>query len=280
MATFSCGQSSGAGNESETTGSSTAETTEPTEATTPADGVQTTTSVPSAQTTTQSGSSSTVGSGATLDSYRIHTVWRDGSDQGPIKDEWTTEYLADPPAVHHKAAGDMDMEMIFVGKTLWTRFMDQPWRQVELAEEEAADWASMLSQAESPVDVEEQTPLEDDIQWLMGQSELKIAEGSLTSTGQETVNGVECKRYAVDSTYIYSVKYQAPLDVSATVTEGTQGVIWVADEGGLSPFVVRAQVLQTTTTQVEAGGSSTETLHIEENVTDINSSDIVIEPPQ
>ena len=67
---------------------------------------------------------------------------------------------------------------------------------------------------------------------------------------------------------------------SATLTEGTKGVIWVADEGGLSPFVVRAQVLQTTTTQVEAGGSSTETLHIEENVTDVNSSDIVIEPPQ
>ena len=163
LPTFSCGESSGAGNEDETTGSSTAETTEPTEATTPADGAQTTASVPSAQTTTQSGSSSTVGSGAALNSYRIHTVWRDGSDQGPIKDEWTTEYLADPPAVDHKAAGDMDMEMIFVGKTLWTRFMDQPWRQVELAEEEAADWASMLSQAESPVDVEEQTPLEDDI---------------------------------------------------------------------------------------------------------------------
>ena len=54
----------------------------------------------------------------------------------------------------------------------------------------------------------------------MGQSELKIAEGSLTSTGQETVNGVACKRYAVDSTYIYSVKYQVPLDVERHAHRG------------------------------------------------------------
>ena len=63
-------------------------------------------------------------------------------------------------------------------------------QKVELSEGETADWASMLSQAESLVDVEEQTPVENDIQWLMGQSEVKIAEGSLTPAGEETVNGV------------------------------------------------------------------------------------------
>jgi hypothetical protein len=71
-----------------------------------------------------------------------------------------------------------------------------------------------------------------------------------------------------------------PLTAKATITESTQGEIWVADQGGWSPFVVRAQLLQTTTTQVEGGPSGTETVYIEEDVTGINSSGIVIEPPE
>ncbi len=210
-----------------------------------------------------------------LTSYRIHTTWRDGSREGPVKTEWDTAYIADPLAVHHKAEGDVDMEMVLVGETLWTRFMDLPWQKVDLPEGETPDWASMLSEAESLVDVEEQTPVEDGIQWLMGQPEVKIVEGSLTSAGKETVNGVACRRYTVDSIYTYNVEYQVPLTAKATITESTQGEIWVADQGGWSPFVVRAQLLQTTTTQVEGGPSGTETVYIEEDVTDINSSGIV-----
>ena len=281
LTVLSCGQGGGGGGQGETTQSSAVAATQPNGTGSSAGGDQTTTSQPPGeQTTAEASTTSSVPSAASLGSYRIHTVWRDGGDQGPIKDEWTTEYVANPLAVYHKAAGDMAIEMIFVGKTLWTKFMDQPWNRQELAEGDTANWASTLSQAKSPVDVEEQTPLEDAIQWLMGQSEVKIAKGSLTLVGQETVNGVGCKRYSVDSTYTYSVTYQAPMKGSATVTEGTKGVIWAADEGGFSPFVVRAQVLQTTTTKVEAGGSSTKTVHIEENVTDINSSDIVIAPPE
>ncbi len=235
---------------------------------------------------TTAGTSSTAGPSTTgaaagdVSSYRIHTVWRDGSDQGPIKDEWNTEFVADPLAVHHTATGDMRMEIIFSGKSLWTKIMDQPWRQTDVAEGDTAGWASLLSQEQSPVNVEEQTPLAKDIQWLMGQPSVKIAEGGLTPAGQDTVNGVTCKRYNVDSTYAYTVKYQAPLTGSATITEGTKGDIWVADQGGWSPFVVRAQLLQTTTTQVAGGGSSAETVYLEQNVADLNASDIVIEPPQ
>ena len=188
-----------------------------------------------------------------LGSYRIHTVWRDGSDQGPIKDEWTTEFVADPLAVHHKAGGDMDMEIIFVGKTLWTRIMDSALEPDGLAGRRDGRLGEHAVSGASPVNVEEQTPLENDIQWLMGQPAVKIAEGSLTPAGQESVNGVACKRYTVDSTYAYTVKYQAPISASATITEGTQGEIWVADQGGWSPFVVRAQLLQTTTTQMRGG---------------------------
>ena len=58
----------------------------------------------------------------------------------------------------------------------------------------------------------------------------------------------------MDSTYTYNVEYQG-LSAKATISEGTQGEIWVADQEGWSPFVVRAQLLQTTTTQVEGGPS-------------------------
>ena len=281
LTAFACGGSGDGDGQSETTQSSAVGSTEPSgSGSSGVTGGQTTTSQsPGEQTTVSAGSTTTAASGGDLTSYRIHTTWRDGSREGSIKDEWTTEFVADPLAVHHKAAGDMDMEMIFVGKTMWTRFMDLPWQKAELPEGETADWASMLSEAESLVDVEEQTPVEDDIQWLMGQPEVKIVEGSLTLAGEETVNGVTCKRYTVDSTYTYNVEYQA-LSAKATITEGTQGEIWVADQEGWSPFVVRAQLLQTTTTQLEGGPSVAETVYIEEDVTDINSSDIVVEPPQ
>jgi hypothetical protein len=265
---------------SESTESSAVEATEPPEAEPTKAGEEATPSPPPEEPTAQAGSSSAAAPGATMKSYRIHTTWQEGSAEGTLKSQWDTEYVAEPLAYHHKAEGDAQMEVIAIGQTLWTRFADMPWRETQLAEEDLAGLAESMSQAQSPVKVEEQTPLEDDIQWLMGQPSLKIAEGSLTPAGQETVNGVACTRYAVDSTYSYNVEYQAPLKGNATVTDLIQGDIWVADQGGWPPFVVRSQVLQTSTTQVEGGASSTDIEYIEGNVTDINSSDIVIEPPQ
>jgi hypothetical protein len=281
LTVFACGGPGGGDGQGEAAPSSAVESTQPTSTTSSADGGQTTTSQsPDEQTTAQAGSATGTTSLADLSSYRIHTTWREGSETGAVKDEWTTEYVADPLAVHHKTGGDMDMEMIFVGTTLWTRFMDQPWNQTDLPEGETADLESMFSQEQSPVSVEEQTPAENDIQWLMGQPAITIAEGSLTPAGEDAVNGVACKRYTVDSSYSYTVTYQAPLKGSATITEATQGEAWVADQEGWPPFVVRAQLSQTTTTQVEGGSSSTETVYVEEDVTDINGSDIVIEPPR
>jgi len=282
LTAFACGQPGGGDGQGEATQSSAVESTELSGTESSVDEDQTSTSQsPGEQTTAQAGSTTTAETSAgNLSSYRIHTAWRDGSDQGPIKDEWTTEYVADPLAVHHKAGGDMEMEMIFVGTTLWTRFMDQPWNQADLPEGQTTDWASMISLGKSPVNVEKQTPTENDIQWLMGQPEIRIAEGSLTAAGQETVNGVDCKRYTVDSTFAYSVTLQQPARASATITEVTQGELWVAGQGGWPHFVVRAQLMQATTTEIAGGASSTETVYIEEDVTDIDSSDIVIEPPQ
>jgi hypothetical protein len=240
-------------------------------------GDQTTSSLPGEETTVQV-SSTAAGNAPTGDasSYRIHTVWRDGTSEGAITSQWDTEYASDPLSVHHKAEGDMSMEIIFIGQTLWTKIMDQPWQEMELPEGDTSDLESMLAQTEQMMDVEEQTPLQSEAKWLMGQSEVKIAEGGLTLAGEETVNGVACKRYTVDSAYSYGVKMPEPINMS-TITEDTQGEIWVANDGG---FVVRARLLQTTTTKVEGGPSSSEAVYIEEDVTDVNSSDIVIEPPK
>lgn len=262
----------------EATEAAAAEATEPAEIEAPAGGVEATAEPTVEQPTGQV--SPTAAASATLDSYRIHTTRRGGGRDGAVKSEWDTEYVAQPFAVHQKGEGEVDMEVVFIGSTLWTRVMDQPWRKVELTEEEAAGWSSLLSPGESPVSVEEQAPLEDSIQWLQGQPQLKIAQDSLTLVGPETVNDIPCRHYTVDSTYPYTVKYQAPLSGSAKVTVVLQGDLWVADQDGWPPFVVRAELLETTTTQVSGGPSSTASEYVEQNVTDVNSPDIVVEPPE
>ncbi len=211
-------------------------------------------------------------------SYRVHTVTRQDDAQGEVKDEGLVEVVMDPLAFHQTTTGDTQMEVIVVGQTLWMRFEDMPWNETDLSDEDLAASLQQFSQSELPVSIQDQTPLEDEIAWLLGQSSLEIAKDSLTRAGEETVNGVRCKHYLVDSTYTYTVEMTTPIQATSKVTILVQGEIWVADKAGWSPFVVRAWVTQMSTTEV-SGHSSTDTVYVEQEVTDINEP-ITIEPPQ
>lgn len=79
-------------------------------------------------------------------------------------------------------------------------------------------------------------------------------EGNMALTGEETVNGIHCKHYVRDE----SVPY--PMHVE----------VWVADQSGLPPIVVRGLH------RVEANKVVTV---VEANVYDINTP-ISVEPPQ
>ncbi len=212
-----------------------------------------------------------------LASYRVHMIEHEGDSQGAVKDEWKAEVVLSPLAVHYVASseGQQTMEIIVVGDSVWTKIADMPWRQTK-----QADMSEWLTKTESTnaVDVQEDVPLEDSIVWLMGQSGLHIAKGSLTPAGEEDVNGVKCIKYTVDSTYSYTATFTVPIKASGHVTYQDQGEIWIADQAPSPSFVVRAQLTEVATTQVGTN-SKTETTYIEEEVTDINTP-ITIQPPE
>ena len=215
-------------------------------------------------------------SGAT--SYRIRTIEHEGDSGGPVKSEWLQDVIVQPLAMHYVMTqnGREAMEMIVVGQSLWTKMMGGSWRETQLT-----DLGTSLAGIDQSgaVNVQEDVPLEDDLGWLMGQRRLYIAEGSMTPAGEEEVNGVPCKKYTVDSTYSYTTTLPAPLNATGKVTLLDTGEIWVADKSGWTPFVVRAQLTEVSTT--EAGSASnTTTIFIEQDVTDVNSPDITIQPPQ
>ena len=168
--------------------------------------------------TAEAGATSPAGLASGPKSYRIHTVTRQDDPQGAVKDDGLVEAVMDPLAFHTKSTGEMLFEVVILGHTFWTRFDDMPWRKTDLTDEDLAAQLQQFSQTESPVNIKEQTPLEDEIGWLLGQPSLQIAKGSLSRSGEEKVNGVACKHYTVDSTYTYTVEMTVPIKATATVT--------------------------------------------------------------
>jgi hypothetical protein len=213
-------------------------------------------------------------SGGGLSSYRIHGERRENDSEGPTTSEWDLEVILSPLAYHLKSEGDAEMEVIVIEQTVWTRIGEQPWRQMDLPDDQSPD---DLLGGETGVTVETDVPAEDSIAWLMGGHSLHIAQGSLTEAGSDTVNGVRCRRYTVDSQMSETVTMTVPVEATAVNTYVTQGELWVADEAGLPSFVVRARVTEAVTTEV-GEASSTVTEYMEQDVTDVNGA-IEIQPP-
>ncbi|GEM_PF-2595271 len=217
------------------------------------------------------------GSDGAINAYRIHMVGHLGDAYGPVTQEWTLEMIVDPLAVHQTFGGEMSMEVYMIGTTMWVSIMGGPWTRTEMSAEE--DWQTTINPEDLPVEIESDAQLDTSIEPLMSQMTFNFVEGSLTLVGEETVNGVPCKHYTVDSTYPYTTTFTGQINASAKVTEHYVGDIWVADKAGWQAFIVKAILTKTTTTE-GSGFVGQEDEYIEMDVNDINSPDIVINPPE
>jgi len=220
------------------------------------------------------------GAAGEVTSYHIHSVKYEGGNSGPVNDEFTADVVLEPLSIHY-VFGDgqkTTMEVIIVGGSMWTQVLGMAWVETQLTDIEE-QLAQVTEPSASPLNMQEATPLEDNLTWLLGQPHLNIAKGSMTLSGDETINGIHCKKYVVNSVYSYTATMPAPLNATSTITFRDQGEIWVADKSGWPTFVVRSRLTEVTTTEV-SGNSNSEILFMEQDVTDINSSDIKIEPPK
>ena len=198
-----------------------------------------------------------------LDSYRMRSTMRTQEDDGswgPLF-KMETEWVREPPARHMVMYGESEaegMEIITIGDTTWMK-MGDIWMTSEAGESP--------EEAGPPVDLE---------------SILQEMEGGMTLVGEETVNGVHCKRYTLD------VEVSVPLprpegapqgetDLAQEITVHVQGEAWVADQSDLPPVIIRAET-QGEMTFKAPSGDRTMVVQEEREVYDINTP-ITIEPP-
>lgn len=188
----------------------------------------------------------------TLDSYRVQQTIRVEDQDGSQVQEMTVleEWVREPPAKRILISGDMPTtEMIYIGDKAWMKAGDT-W--MEMPSEQAPDFTSGM-----------------DITPDMG--------GITALVGEETVNGISCKHYTIDEENF------AVADPSeGSFTAYIRGEVWIADQPGLPPIIVREQIqIEGSFIPVPGASSSAEggTTYFEKEVTDINAP-ITIEPPE
>lgn len=208
-----------------------------------------------------------------LNSYRAKMTERANNSSGAITTEWSIEYVASPLASHTLYKQKEALESIVLGDKIWTRFGSQPWQQSTLS----GDQSSLQPPSStSGVNIQTQVPLEDSIEFLQGVPSFNIAKGSLTAAGDDTLNGVRCKRYKVNSTYPYSVTL---MNMTSQNTEKFEGELCLADVKGWPHFIVMAKMQKSTTTALQGSQGVTQTNYVEVQVTDCNQP-IKIEAPK
>ena len=213
-----------------------------------------------------------------LNSYTVHFIKYEKVKGGKIDSEKTNTVILEPFAAHYSMMQKgQNIEMIMIGQQLWIKMMDQPWTESQVMDGSNPSTkydSAPMQDARSEVGV----PLEDSLVWLTGQPRLNIAKGSLTRSGEESINGVACIKYTIDSTVPVSVTMTTPFTTTAVTTYHDQGTIWVANQDGMPAFIVRAELSEKASMFFE-GNLTQQTFFIEQYVIDINSTDIKIEPP-
>lgn len=223
-----------------------------------------------------SGSSDTSGLFAnpddTLDSYRMRTTMRLLEGEGAFAEgEMTTELesVREPPAhrvVMYDSSESMAMEIILIGDTTWMNMGDGTWIKSQSGTETQTAVGGTNFQAD----------LEDILQDMAGGTKL---------VGQDTVNGVRCKRYTVNADF--SMPVPLPEDASQEALqflpkemEGhIEGEIWVADQSDLPAVIVRSETTQEITLKYASRDDEKMVYEEVRDLYDINTS-ITIEPPE
>lgn len=211
-----------------------------------------------------------------LKSYRLYAKQTD-QESGEVL-ETTTACVLDPFALHTINQGDDGtVEMIAIDNAMWMHLPGVGWHKTELTAEEMADLEEMLDEDQDLGELPDIPPWPQELAYLPGQVGLPLVEGGLKRAGAETVNGLSCVRYEVISDYSYVTDLPTIGQVSNTVQ--AKGTIWVADQSGLPPIIVQADLHRTETTVSPATDFVTSTVRIEHQVTEINAP-IAIEPPE
>ncbi|GEM_PF-1188045 len=184
-------------------------------------------------------------------------------------DDWVMEieWVREPEARHTVSTHSgmiPDTESIEIGDTMWLKMGDD-WMQIP----------SGPSGAEATAQQELQLDFEDLLRGL---------ESGMTPLGTETVDDIRCQKYTIDTDY--AMPFPLPDDAPEEALQSmptemafhVQGELWVADQRGLPPVVIRSQTTQELSFEI---ASQTTTLVYREDrrLYDINTP-ITIEPPE
>jgi hypothetical protein len=213
-----------------------------------------------------------------LRSYRETTVMRDGGPEGTALSELTAAWDAETAASWYTvgAQGNVAVEEITIGADRWTRMGSKPWQRTTLTPDEQAAWQRKMALAqlwgdESEIAEDLAAVLPADVALVPAQIFPLDIKAAMVFEGAETVSGVRCRRYTVDT----------DLDYTHEIVEGTEthytghaaGVIWVANQPGIPPIIVRARMEETLFSDGEESHP-----YWEHDITDINEP-VAIEPP-
>jgi hypothetical protein len=206
-----------------------------------------------------------------LKSYRIRSVmtvpeeYAPEEAEGPVDQVSIFEWNAAAPISRMAVAC---VEEITRGDTRWTKMSNGPWREKTLTAEEQAAWEHQWSFAQFwGVEEDLEAALPEGVALVPGQIFPIPIKAAMVFEDEEMVNGVHCRRYAVDTDLDYTN------ELGHTTGHAT-GLIWVAHQGGIPPVIVRTVIEE----DLVIDGSPTHSSW-EHNMTDVNQP-VTIEPPE
>jgi hypothetical protein len=213
-----------------------------------------------------------------LQSYRARTVMtlpeedapEDVELEGPVEQEFVFEWDAAASASRTVVGA---VEEVTIGDTRWTRIKDTPWQKQTLAPDERAAWEEKMSFAQlwGDADLLEgdlESALPEDVDLVPAQIFPVPVKAAMVYDGEEMVNDVRGKRYAVDTDLDYT------RETGGHTTGQASGVICVADQEGVPPVIVRALMEEDLVVDGDPSHPSWEY-----NLTEVNQP-ITIEPPE
>jgi hypothetical protein len=194
----------------------------------------------------------------------------DADLDGPLEQQFLFEWDA---ATKSSRTVVGPIEEITIGSTRWTRMGDNPWMEQTLSPEEQAAWEEKMAFAQhwgDPDLLEEdlEASLPDDVELVPAQIFPVPIKAAMVFDGEETVNGVLCKRYTVDTDLDYT------RETGSHTTGHAKGSMWVAAQAGTPPVVVRAVMEEDLVVDSDPSHHSWEY-----DLTDVNQP-VTIEPPE